>query len=60
MTTLGTGNIIQGTVIVIEITMVVVVVDIAPALTHQGVSFGNKFLLWHYSYVLSTLEITVF
>ena len=59
MTTLGTGNIIQGTVIVIEITMAVVV-DIAPALTHQGVSFGNKFLLWHYSYVLSTLEITVF
>lgn len=35
MTTLGTGNIIQGTVIVIEITMAVV--DIAPALTHQGV-----------------------
>ena len=58
MTTLGTGNIIQGTVIVIEITMVVA--DIVPALTHQGVSFGNKFLLWHYSYVLSTLEITVF
>ena len=47
MTTLGTGNIIQGTVIVIEITMAVV--DIVPALTHHGVSFGNKFLLWHYS-----------
>lgn len=58
MTTLGIGNIIQGTVIAIEITMAVV--DIAPALTHHGVSFGNKFLLWHYSYVLSTLEITVF
>lgn len=35
MTTLGTGNIIQGTVIVIEITMAVA--DIVPALTHQGV-----------------------
>ena len=58
MTTLGTGNIIQGTVTVIEITMAVV--DIVPALTHHGVSFGNKLLLWHYSYVLSTLEITVF